>query len=200
MKPLSVNKPHLIIMVGIPGSGKSFFAEHFADTFKSPIISYDNLRNKISELPTYTKEEDDSVRKIANYILNETLKTGRTVIFDGQSDTRIDRAQVSKLARDAGYEPLIIWVQTEPLTAKKRSTKLNDSKYKTSPEKFDHIYKRFSPPHMTEKAVVISGKHTYSSQLKIVLKSLAEPQPTLTPNPTPVPVERSPRSRNYLIR
>jgi predicted kinase len=199
MKPLSVTKPHLIIMVGIPGSGKSFFAEHFADTFKSPIISYDNLRNKISNSPNYSNGENNSVRKIANYILNETLKTGRTIIFDGQSDTRIDRAQISKLARDAGYEPLIIWVQTELLTAKKRSTKLKDSKYKTNPEKFDQIYKQFNNPQITEKAVVISGKHTYSSQLKIVLKSLAEPR-IVVPEPTSTPTVRTPKLRNYLIR
>lgn len=199
MKPLSVTKPHLIIMVGIPGSGKSFFAEHFADTFKSPIISYDNLRKKISESPNYSKNEDDSVRKIANYILNETLKTGRTIIFDGQSNSRIDRAQISKQAKDAGYEPLIIWVQTEPLTAKKRSTKLKDSKYKTNPEKFDQIYKQFNAPQITEKAIVISGKHTYSSQLKIVLKSLAEPRTVVT-EPIPTPAVRAPKLRNYLIR
>lgn len=197
MKPLSVSKPHLIIMVGIPGSGKSFFAEHFADTFKAPIISFDNIRNKLSDCPTYNKTEDEIVKNIANYVLNETLKTGRTIIFDGQSETRIDRANIAKKSRDTGYEPLFIWVQTESLTAKKRSMKSPDGKSKMSSDQFESRLKKFNAPHSSEKPVVISGKHTYSSQLKIVLKNLIEPQVAPV---EPTPPDRPTRLRNYLIR
>lgn len=202
MNPLSVNKPHLIIMVGIPGAGKSFFAEHFADTFKSPIISFDNLRSNLSDSPKYDKEEDEIIKKIADYILNETLKTGRTIIFEGQSDTRIERAVMAKKAKDAGYEPMFIWVQTEQLTAKRRSTKSSDGKQKMSSDKFDAKFKKFNAPTISEKPIVISGKHTYTSQLKIVLRSLAEPrtETVATQVIKPTPIDKPPRSRNYLIR
>jgi len=47
MKPLSLSKPHVIVTVGIPGSGKSFFAEHFAATFKAPLISGERIRKEL---------------------------------------------------------------------------------------------------------------------------------------------------------
>ncbi len=42
-------------------------------------------------------------------------------------------------------------------------------------DEFDALVDSFDPPHEKERPVVISGKHTYTSQLKIVLKQLAGP-------------------------
>ena len=196
MKPSDTVKPHLIIMVGIPGSGKSFFAEHFADTFKAPFISYDNFRKEMFTNPTHSDEEDKIINKIANYVLEEVLKTKRTVIYEGQSNLRSDRIAISKKARDAGYEPLFIWVQTETATAIKRATKPSLEKPALNIDDFNNKIKRFSPPHLNEKVIVISGKHTYTSQLKIVLKHLIQPRE----NSERTSLVGSSKNRNFLIR
>jgi len=39
MKPLSPSLPHIIAMVGAPGSGKTQFAVEFAKIFNSPVVS-----------------------------------------------------------------------------------------------------------------------------------------------------------------
>ncbi|WP_457915678.1 hypothetical protein [Candidatus Minimicrobia naudis] len=39
MKPLSPSLPHIIAMVGAPGSGKTHFAVEFARIFNSPVVS-----------------------------------------------------------------------------------------------------------------------------------------------------------------
>jgi len=163
-------------MVGIPGSGKSFFAEHFAETFKAPIVSFDRLRQELFKSPTFNKSEDDIIGRIANYMLDEVLKTGRTVVYEGQTSLRTDRASIAKKTRDAGYEPMFVWVQTELTEAKKRAIKPNSSRPTLNADQFDIRLKRFSAPHQTEKTIVISGKHPYTSQLKIVLKYLVEPR------------------------
>lgn len=197
MKPLSLSKPHLIIMVGIPGSGKSFFAEHFADTFKAPIISFHSLRKELFNSPTFSKNEDEIINQVANYMLDEVLKTGRTVVYEGQTDLRTDRNFIAKKSRDAGYEPLFVWVQTEPATARKRAIKPSADKTALSVEQFNAGLKRFSTPHQIEKTIVISGKHTYASQLKIVLKRLVEPRVQIS---EPANLVRPSGNRNILIR
>jgi predicted kinase len=163
-------------MVGIPGSGKSFFAEHFADTFKAPIISHNRLRTELFKSPTFNKSEDEIISRISDYMLDEVLKTERTVVYDGKSDLRISRDLIAKKAKSFGYEPLFVWAQTDIATAKKRATKKTTDKPVISTEQFDIILKQFSAPHRIENTIVISGKHTYSSQLKIVLKYLADPR------------------------
>lgn len=196
MKPVNPNKPHLIIMVGIPGAGKSFFAEHFAVTFKAPIVSFDKIRQELFNNPTFNKTEDEVIIKIANYMLDEIFKTDQTVIYEGQTDQRNDRTAIAKKARDSGYEPLFIWVQTEPTTAKLRATNSKNI-LRLTIDQFNSKIKQFSIPHSTENTIVISGKHTYNSQLKIVLKSLITPissSETLTLNKSPN------TNRNILIR
>jgi predicted kinase len=197
MKPLNLSRPHLIVMVGIPGAGKSFFAEHFSTTFKAPIISYDRIKQEIFDSPEHTKREDIIASGIAEYMLDETLKTGQTIVLDCQSNTRSARADILKKAKGFGYESLIIWVQTDQTTAKKRLVAQSKKRSVISPEQFDVQVNKFSAPLKTENIVVISGKHAYTSQLKIVLKRLADPKNELVNQPEPT---RTNAVRRFLIR
>lgn len=170
MKPLSLTSPHLIIMVGIPGSGKSFFADHFASTFNTSFVSIEKITEELGESTTI--DQPTAVR-ISTFLLTELLKSGQTIVYEGLTETRTARQALIKAARDNGYEPLVVWVQTESIAAKQRATKQKRSKSHLSDEQFDVALRRFTPPSAVEKPIVISGKHTYPSQLKIVLKYLA---------------------------
>lgn len=190
MKPLSLNIPHVIMMVGIPGAGKSFFANHFAQTFSAPIISY----HSISPLSS----DSHATRTLTAHMLSELLKTGRTIVYDGASSTRADRQALVKLARNAGYETSIVWVQTESTAAKQRSTKqYRDRPYLTS-EQFEARLRHFTAPNPAEKAIVISGKHTYASQLKIILGRLVSSR-EIAQNERPPTAER-PIVRRVILR
>lgn len=149
-------------MVGIPGSGKSFFAEHFAKTFSAPLISF----SKILEVT----DDKKHAAKITDMILDELTKTEKTFIYEGPTDTAKLRDIFIKKVTKSGYTPLIIWVQTESVEAKRRATHKVRGTKTLSPEQFENTIKTFEPPR---NAVVISGKHTYASQLKIVLKHIA---------------------------
>lgn len=184
-------------MVGIPGAGKSFFAEHFAQTFNAPLVSYEKLRDELYNSPTFSSDEQEIIGRVANLMLGELFKSERTILYEGPSDLRSERTATAKLARDAGYETLFVWVQTESNTAKTRAIKSKKSKVYGQPDQFSSELKRFSPPHTSERAVVISGKHTYASQLKIILKRLVEPRSALVGEPAR---ERPTPHRNFLIR
>jgi predicted kinase len=176
MKSLHLSKPHMIVMVGIPGSGKTFFAEHFADTFNAPYVSYGILREELFNEPTFSTDENDIISRIGALQLNELFKTERTIVFDGASDARTERQELAKQAHAAGYEPLFVWVQTESVAAKSRAVKPSKDRHTLTADQFDGAVRRFTAPNASEKAVVISGKHTYASQLKIVLKRLVGPR------------------------
>jgi predicted kinase len=197
MKSLSLSRPHLIVMVGIPGSGKSFFAEHFAQTFNAPIVSFGRITAELFNEPTYTDEEKAIVGRVADYMIDELFKTEQTIILEGASDSRVERQAIAKRATAIGYQPLFVWVQTESVAARTRSTKPIKGHTVMSTEQFDAIIRRFSPPHETEKAVVISGKHTYASQLKIVLMRLVDAR---QPAHVIAPSARPSGGRSVLIR
>jgi len=185
-------------MVGIPGAGKSYFAEHFAETFRAPIVSLNGIRKDLFQNPTYSKDENHTIEKIADHMLGQVLKTDRTVVYIGQTDTKNSRIAIARKTHEAGYEPLFVWVQTEPITARKRSNKKLGKEFAISQNAFNENLKKFTPPQANERAVVISGKHTYASQLKIVLRRLVEPREQSFEAPVTTP--RTNRNRNILIR
>jgi predicted kinase len=174
MKPLSLNAPHLIVMVGIPGSGKTFFADKFAATFNAPIVSFEKIAQEIYGSYNLTSDEQAVVVRVSHSLLAQLLKTGQTVVYEGITDTRTTRQALAKIAQDNNYEPLMVWVQTESVAAKTRATKSIRGVPAMTVDQFDTVLRRFTVPNAGERAVVISGKHTYASQLRIVLKRLAD--------------------------
>jgi predicted kinase len=193
MKSLRLTKPHLLMLVGIPGSGKSFFAEKFADTFGAPYVAHEKIARYI---PEQTKE----VGEIARYQIEELLKTSHSLLVEGGTTTRAGRVELARVARSKGYEPLIIWVQTDQATAQARATKPSSDRAPLSAEDYARALKRFTPPAITEKTIVISGKHTYASQAKVVLKKLSAPRAEISAHTTPPVRPAQPGRRNITIR
>ena len=160
MKSLQLEKPHAIVVVGIQGSGKSFFAEKFADTFSAPFLDD-------KQFIEHAKSEG-AAKMIATTMLMELLKTSRSLVIeiDGSKE---NRSELAKLLKDSGYEMLLIWVQTDANTALARSRKM----YGIKPDEYKQGLKQFSAPQDNEQPLVISGRHTFASQAKTVLKKLS---------------------------
>lgn len=192
-------------MVGFPGSGKSFFADKFAEMFNAPLAS----REKIAAALGHDGKEIEDV--ILDQ-LKELLKTKQSIVIDGIGDTRAVRSEIVRKAHEAGYEVLLVWVQTDPATAKSRSAKktAGTTHRHLSGSEYDSAAKRFTPPNALEKPVVISGKHTYATQAKVILKKLTEPRATISRHsaapmrtesqPQPQPPQQSSGRRNVIIR
>jgi predicted kinase len=182
MKSLSLTKPLVLLMVGHPGSGKSFFARQFSETFGAPTVNFNRMRYELFSQPQYSQNEQAVIQNIANYQIEELLKTQRTFIVDGGMNPRADRQKLHNAAKEAGYGTLAVWVQTDLATCKQRSLKRNsqqaDDKYAApiTEDQFDLLVKRLTAPNQLEQSVVISGKHTYSTQARTVLKKLVAPR------------------------
>lgn len=164
MHSLQLSKPHIIAMVGIPGAGKSQFAENFAQTFGAPRLSIDMFAQ-------LTDDETTAQQAVA-LLLGEFLKTKQTLILDGATEKRVSRSELMRIARAAGYKVLFVWVQTDLATARARWMKQHQNE-----PLFENRLKQFSQPHPSEPCMVISGRYTYASQLRALLKRLAETQP-----------------------
>lgn len=178
MKSLNLAKPLVIMMVGLPGAGKSFFAKRFSETFGAPVVSFDRIRFELFAQPQYSAEETDIITRLADYQVEELTKTNRTFIVDGGCNAKTDRQRLRGLTKDAGYDMLTVWVQTHEPTAQTRATKRHsrraDDKFNPSisPEQFTAFSRRLTPPSRGENYIVISGMHTYGTQAKAVLRRL----------------------------
>lgn len=160
MKQIQSSKSHAILLAGVPGSGKTQFAEQFSETFNAPFIDADLV---------YAKVDDEAVTTdLTHYTLEQVARTRQTFLYEPRIGSRASRLEFAKWARSAGYEPLVVWVQVDAATSESRSRRAGRSR-----EEYDALAKRFSAPHAQEKAIVISGKHTYASQAKALLTRLS---------------------------
>jgi hypothetical protein len=90
-----------------------------------------------------------------------------------------------------------VWVQTDPVESKKRATKKQPDNSQLDSAQFDAAMRQFQNPTQAEKPVVISGKHTFTTQLRTVLKRLAGVTPTSPPKREP---PRTAVNRNIIVR
>lgn len=179
MKDLQLTPPLLIIVMGGPGSGKTFFARQFAEQFNIPRISEDVVRFELFEQPQFNQDEIEITSRIAHYALAQIMKTQQTVICEGTFLQLEQRKELYELAALCGYHTLTIWLQTDTTTAMnrvlRRDRRSPDSKFSfsMSEEAFTNVMNSLERPVAKEPILVISGKHTYRSQSLAVLKKIA---------------------------
>lgn len=193
-------KPKLLLLVGIPGAGKTFFAEKFSDEYQIPFLNLNDWRYMLVDQPSFDRQEDAKLFSFGQAILQQFFKTHKSVMIEGGLDSRADRQRYLQLARQHGYESMVIWVQNVEQESRWRATRLNKKmpkRHLIDDRVFEDIKARFTPPNLTEKPVVISGKHAFSTQYRTVLKRIVERRAS-SPEGGNLPSASAPR--RYLIR
>lgn len=156
------NRPRALLIFGAPASGKTTFAEKFAKKFG---LAYYNFADLM-------REHDFSREKIL-VILEEILKTGQTIVVEGCIDTEANRAEIRNIVRNAGYEPALIWVQTDISTIRQR-LKTRYKSVSKAKDAYDKAVAEMEAPTDNEKPIILSGKHTFETQTKHVIAGLAD--------------------------
>lgn len=95
-------KPVLIVLVGLPGSGKSTFC-------------------KQSEYKSYVRINQDEQGKLAHrHMFDEALEQRRHIIVDRCNFNVDQRSRYLKPAQEAGYYTIIVWLQRNAETCIER--------------------------------------------------------------------------------
>ncbi len=72
----------VIIVSGLPGSGKSFFAEKLAKLINAEYLSSDIIRKELFQNPTYSEEEKKAVYAEMKIRMNALLSEKKDVVLD----------------------------------------------------------------------------------------------------------------------
>lgn len=100
----------LIMLIGIPGSGKSYYAEHSHRLQEKAIVCPDKIRLEVFKTKFHELLEP-MVWSVVQYMVKSYLSLGLDVIFDATNVSRKRRASVfDMVAKET--EVIGIWFQT----------------------------------------------------------------------------------------
>lgn len=179
MQKVVPNKPLLILLYGFPGAGKTYFARQLCDHLQAAHVHGDRIRSELFEKPRRDREENEVIDHLMDYMTGEFLNANMSVVHDTNAMRLTQRRQLRELGRKTGAQTLLIWFQVDPESAFTRATKRDrrraDDKYSPPIDRptFERIASGMQNPN-NEDYVVISGKHTFNTQLSAIMKRLQE--------------------------
>lgn len=141
-----MHKPKLILLVGIPGSGKTTYAKEYAQIHDATIhISSDSIRYEL-----YGDEsiqgDSDTVFSLMQKRAVEALQSGKSVLYDATNMTRKDRSGIiAACPRYAHIEAHIIWAPIETCIERDANRERTVGK-----AVIDRMLKRFQAPYYDE--------------------------------------------------
>lgn len=171
-------KPTLVMLYGFPGAGKTYFARQLATDLNAAHIQDDRIRSELFEEPTQDKNENEIVSRLMDYMTEEFLTAGVSVVYDANAARTAERRLLRELARKAKAHFLLVWLQIDTegafLRVVKRDHRKIDDKYSQPMDRttFDQLVNKMQNPTQTEDYLVISGKHTYQTQRSATIKRL----------------------------
>jgi len=182
MTKIVPTSPLLVMLYGYPGSGKSYVARQLSNHLQSAHVQGDRIRYELFETPRYDKQENAVVTQLMDYMTQEFLMSGISVIYDTNALRAAQRHSLREVARKAHAKPVVVWLQIDAESAfnraQMRDRRKVDDKYSYNMDKstFDNVSGHMQNPTSAEDYVVISGKHVFNTQLSAIMKKLNDMQ------------------------
>lgn len=110
----------LLMMVGLPGTGKSSIVESLQEKLSCTVVRTDNVRLQMRKQPTYTAAEMMLVYEVCYSIIEVRLRKGERVIFDASNYLAARRDHLAKVARRCGAAVAVCYVQAAQETIRER--------------------------------------------------------------------------------
>ncbi|HXF70151.1 MAG TPA: AAA family ATPase [Thermoflexus sp.] len=113
IRPIPTPHPRLVMMVGLPGTGKSTLARRLAALLPAPIVESDRVRRVLFKWPRHTLNESRRVHQVCRVLIEQLLRQGSSVIFDATNLIEAHRTLIYQIA-DRLRIPLVILFVTAP--------------------------------------------------------------------------------------
>jgi len=139
-------EPPLIMVSGLPGTGKSFFCRKLAERLSFLILASDTLRKILFPSPEYKESENKRLFSACHVLIEELLNEGIPVIFDATNLLEHHREYFYRAAERAGARLILVWVEAPTEVVRQRLL----AREKTVMPRFDseagwEVYNKMKP-------------------------------------------------------
>lgn len=113
-------EPPLIVVSGLPGTGKSFFCRKLAERLSFLILASDTLRKILFPSPQYKESENKRLFSACHTLIEELLRKGIPVIFDATNLLEHHREYLYRAAERAKAKLILVWIEAPTEVVRQR--------------------------------------------------------------------------------
>jgi len=106
--PEPVVRPSLVVVSGLPGTGKSYFCRRLAGKTPVVILESDALRKVIFHPPTYSAEESSRLFETIHRLAADLLARGITLVLDATNLGEFHRERLYHIAEQSGARLIVV--------------------------------------------------------------------------------------------
>ena len=144
--PPRVARPVLVVLSGLPGSGKSYFGRQLAQRLPLLVLESDFLRKVLFATPTYTGEESRRLFDACHSMTADLLGQGIPVLLDSTNLIKYHREHLYRIADRCGAKLIIVCVEAPESVVYERLTARSQGQDGQSHSGADwSVYKKLLP-------------------------------------------------------
>ena len=129
--PAPVARPIMVVISGLPGSGKSYFSRMLRAQVPLVVLESDALRQILFPSPSYTNDENTRLFSACHSLIFDLLKRGSSILFDATNLIEGHRESLYHIAEILEVKLVLVQVHAPPDIVYQRLTVRSE---KTDPE------------------------------------------------------------------
>ena len=118
--PEPVVEPTLVVVSGLPGTGKSYFCSKLAERLPFIILESDALRKVLFSSPTYSLSESFCLFRACYLLIERLLKRGIPIILDATNLVERYRERLYNIADRLNAKLILVRVDAPPELVRER--------------------------------------------------------------------------------
>ena len=121
--PEPAAEPALIVVSGLPGTGKSYFCSRLAERLPVVVLESDALRKTLFSLPDYSFRESYRLFQAIHRLVERLLKKGISLVLDSTNLSERNREYLYNIASRLNAKLVVVWVEAPTEVVRQRLEK-----------------------------------------------------------------------------
>jgi predicted kinase len=118
--PPPFGAPALVVVSGLPGSGKSHFCRRLVSLYPIALLESDALRRALFGQPTHSPEESRRLFAASHQVIDRLLASGRSVLLDATNLREAHRRELYDIADRRGAKLVLVSLRAPAAVVEER--------------------------------------------------------------------------------